>query len=101
MKLLMELAGQYRGYNNGDLIATYAGLRERGWVSNETLQRALKSLEAAGWLIKTRQGGRHVGCNLYGISWWPVQECGGKHDHPVEHKASHLWKKIGRPISGH
>jgi hypothetical protein len=102
VKLLMEIAGQYRGFNNGALSATFNGLRKRGWVSNDTLRRALKSLEAAGWLIKTRQGGRHVGCSLFGISWWPIDECEGKHDYAVEHKASHLWKKeSARPTSSH
>lgn len=101
VKLLLELAGQYNGRNNGDLSATYTDLRERGWASNDTLQRALKELEACAWIVRTRQGGRHIGCNLYAVTWEPVDPCDGKHQHPVSHKASHAWKNaIGRPDSG-
>lgn len=97
VKLLMELASQYRRYNNGDLSATYTDMQRRGWRSKETLQRTLESLEASGWIIKTRQGGRHIGCSLYAISWEPVDDCDGKHHHRVETKASHLWKNANGP----
>ena len=101
MKLLMELAGQYNGRNNGDLSATYTDLHPRGWSSNDTLQRALRGLEGACWILRTRQGGRHIGCNLYAITWWPIDACDGKHQHPVEAKPSHRWKNpIGRPEIG-
>lgn len=97
----MELASQYNGRNNGDLSATYTDLHARGWSSNDVLQRALKGLEAASWIIRTRQGGRHQGCNLYAISWWPIDHCDGKHDCNAEIKPSHRWKNaIGRPESG-
>lgn len=92
VKLLMELARQYRGTNNGDLSATMSMMKERGWTSDPTLWKHLRDLEARGWIVKTRQGGRHVGCNLYAVTWWPVDDCGGKHQHPAERKPSHLWK---------
>ena len=101
IKLLLELAGQYNGRNNGDLSATYTDMKARGWASNDTLQRALRELEAGAWIVRTRQGGRHIGCNLYALSWEPVDSCDGKHQHPVSNKASHAWKNaIGRPDSG-
>ena len=101
IKLLMELARQYRGKNNGDLSATLSMLKDRGWRSNATLWKCLHDLEARGWIVMTRQGGRHIGCNLYAVTWWPVDECGGKHQHPVERKPSHLWKnRIGTPETG-
>lgn len=103
MKLLMELARQYKGSNNGDLSATAEMLKDRSatWSSKDTLPKKLRHLEDHGWIVKTRQGGRHVGCNLYAITWWPIDACDGKHQHPSESKASHLWKNaIGTPPAG-
>ncbi len=103
LKLLWELARQYRGNNNGDLSATAEMLKDRSatWSSKDTLPKKLRYLEDRGWIIKTRQGGRHIGCNLYAITWWPVDGCGGKHQHPSETKASHAWKNaIDTPPAG-
>jgi len=35
VKLLIDLATQYNGRNNGDLCAPLSIMRERGWSSNE------------------------------------------------------------------
>ncbi|QNA95024.1 hypothetical protein G4G30_04700 [Stenotrophomonas maltophilia] len=98
VKLLMDLAGQYNGINNGDLSAPFSVMQHRGWNSETTLTKRLAGLEESGWIIKTKQGGRRLGCNLYAITWWPVNECGGKHQEPVEKKPSHLWKTKTRSV---
>ena len=36
-KLLLELAGQYRGDNNGDLTVAWSVVNKRGWKSRTTL----------------------------------------------------------------
>jgi hypothetical protein len=83
IRLLLEFAYQYRGKNNGDLSATFCHMRKRGFKSKETLTNALRSLQDAGLIIKTREGvfmnpgGR---CTLYALTWQPVDECNGKHD---------------------
>jgi len=83
IKLLLELAYQYRGNNNGDLSATFSHMEKRGFKSKETLGNALKSLQGANLIIKTREGmflnpgGR---CALYALTWQPIDECNGKHD---------------------
>lgn len=103
LKLLWELARQYRGSNNGDLSATAEMLKDRSatWGSKDTLPKKLRYLEEQGWIIKTRQGGRHIGCNLYAVTWWPVDDCGGKHQYHAETKASHAWKNaIDTPPAG-
>ncbi|MDR7098611.1 hypothetical protein J2X04_000958 [Lysobacter niabensis] len=101
MKLLLELARQYKGNNNGDLSATVNMLRNRGFASKDTLPTKLKWLENHGWIVRTRQGGRHVGCNLYAITWWTLDECPGKHSYQAERKPSHLWKiATGVPPDG-
>ena len=100
LKLLFELARQYKGNNNGDLSATVESMKERGWRSKDTLPAKLRHLEANGWIVKTRQGGRHIGCNLYAVTWWPIDAC-DNHQHPQESKPSHAWKNaIGTPPDG-
>lgn len=92
LRMLMELARQYKGNNNGDLTAMREQLVARGWKSHQTIDAQLAKLERKGWIVKTRQGGKRIGCTLYAVTIWPVDECGGKHHWPAEHKASHRWK---------
>lgn len=80
MKLLIDIASQYNGYNNGDLCASMTVMRKRGWNSNQQLTKAVKELIAADLIIQTKQGGLHMGPNLYAITWQPIDECKGKLD---------------------
>jgi len=77
VKLLIELAGAYKGNNNGDLSAAFSVLSERGWNSSGTLAHSLRTLIDGGWLVVTRHGGRHK-CALYAITWRAIDECPGK-----------------------
>ena len=43
-KLLLELAGQYRGDNNGNLTVAWSIVSKRGWRSRTTLYRELFAL---------------------------------------------------------
>ncbi len=83
--LLLEMASMYRGSdekhrkgNNGDLSAAYALHKARGW-HRSTLQNTCAELEKSGFIVRTRQGGRNA-CNLYALTWRPIDECGGKLD---------------------
>jgi hypothetical protein len=77
LKLLIELAGTYNGFNNGNLSAAFSTLRSRGWNSPGTLSDALKWLQAHGWIVRTRAGNKNR-CALYAVTWWPIDECQGK-----------------------
>lgn len=77
--LLLDIARQYNGSNNGDLSATLTTLKPRGWTSNSKLRRALTALLNSELIILTRQGGRHK-CSLYGLSWESIDDCKGKLD---------------------
>lgn len=91
IKLLMDIAGQYNGSNNGDLCAALTVLRARGWTRGATIQAALRELIHYGLLEKTRQGGRHR-AGLYALTWQPIDECGGKLDCASPSRtASKLW----------
>jgi DNA-binding MarR family transcriptional regulator len=92
IRLLLELGRQYRGYNNGDLCATWKSAR--GWKSRDTITRALDELQRRGMIEKTRQGGMHR-CSLYALTWHSIDECRGKLDVPSTRVASALWRKSG------
>lgn len=79
--VLQELMVQYNGMNNGDLSATRTMAKEWGIGAPVTLQKALKELEEAGWIVQTRTSvfSKHGSrCALYGLSWIPIDECPGK-----------------------
>lgn len=93
LKLLVELAGDYNGGNNGNLSCAWSDLKARGWRSTGTLWKALKRLLSAGWIITTRHGARNR-CALYAVTWWAIDECPGKslEVRPTK-SASNAWQK--------
>jgi hypothetical protein len=92
VKLLIDLYAQFRGINNGDFTAAWSHMRERGWKSKDTLARAMRELLLSGWVIKTRQGGRNQ-CNLYAVTFKPIDSCGGKLDIGETITAPGNWKR--------
>lgn len=88
VKLLVELARQYNGYNNGDLTVALSILKSRGFTSSDTISKARDELVRAGMIVETRQGrflnpgGR---CALYALTWKPMDECAGK---DLDHKST-------------
>lgn len=70
--LLLELARQYRGDNNGRLIATSALLEPRGWRSHDVISRALIELEAAQLVHRTVRGGRPNRANWWALTWYAL-----------------------------
>ena len=80
LKLLVSLAYQFTGANNGDLTAAWTVMSaQHGFKSPDTLNRMRKELLAANLIYQTRQGGRGK-CSLYALTWMPIDECGGKLD---------------------
>jgi hypothetical protein len=77
LKLLVELAGAFNGFNNGNLSCAYSQLRERGWRSNGTLTDARRRLLEEGWITTTRHGGRHR-CALFALTWLPLMRARGR-----------------------
>lgn len=75
--LLLEIAAQYNGSNNGYLSLTRNDLKARGFNSPGSNQKAIEALIDAGFITKTIQGGISSGskhCSLYGINWQPSDE---------------------------
>jgi hypothetical protein len=71
-KLLVDLASQYRGNNNGDLTAAWAVLSKRGWRSKTTLWRCKAELINAGLIYVTRKGHMPSTCDLLALTWFPL-----------------------------
>lgn len=89
--LLDNLAAQYNGTNNGDLSAAPKIMQLFGWKSRGSINDALIELLALGFIELTRQGGRNQ-CNLYALTWLPIDECKGKLDVSPTRVQSNLWK---------
>ncbi|PZS98682.1 hypothetical protein [Stenotrophomonas maltophilia] len=77
LKLLLFLAGQYNGKNNGDLSATESMVRAAGVCAPSKLRGVLNELEDSGFIVKTRHGMKRV-CSLYALTWYGIDECEGK-----------------------
>ena len=80
VKLLMDLASQYRGDNNGDLAAAWKLMRPRGWKSEDTLHKAKQELLKADLIYEARKGRRPNVCSLYALTWFPFDPS-PKHDY--------------------
>jgi len=98
-KLLIDIAAQYRGCNNGDLCAPLSVMRKRGWKSNDQLFKARKELLDRGLILTSRQGGLNK-CSLFALTWFQIDDCKGKLDTPSTDVAPHNWKLWSDPDDG-
>lgn len=72
--LLIDIAMQYSGHNNGKLTACAKYLNPRGWRSNDTIVRARRELLDCGLLIETRKGGRPNKAAWFALSWLDLDQ---------------------------
>lgn len=72
-KLLLDLARQYTGFNNGYLCCAFALMKDEGWRSETTLRAAMEELEHYQLILRTRQGGRNLP-NLYALTWRRIDD---------------------------
>ena len=83
--LLIDIAAQYNGHNNGDLHCTWQLMKDKGWRSRTTLYKARDELLQAGFIETTRQaktdyrlrgklGKLGTGPNLYAVTWAGIDE---------------------------
>jgi hypothetical protein len=98
VKLLIDLASQYNGSNNGDLSASWRLMKARGWSSPCTLAAALRDLIGGNWLELTRQGGLHAGPHLYALTFRKIDECKRKLEVQPTIVPSHAWRKTNCPV---
>ena len=70
--LLIDIAKQYNGNNNGDLCTTMSILKPLGWRSHDVVDRAKAELLERGFIQETRKGKRPNIASLYAITWQPL-----------------------------
>ena len=92
VKLVCDFLAQYKGDNNGDLCVAWKLMRERGWRSRDTLEKARRELLDRGWIVITRQGGRHQ-ATLYAVTFYAIDYCGGKLDVKQTGSPTGEWKQ--------
>ncbi len=91
--LLLDIAMQFNGKNNGSLTASPAAMELYGWSSRGTLNAALVELVALGFLELTRQGGRNS-CSRYALTWLGIDP--GSHDATPAPVATRLYQEDQR-----
>jgi hypothetical protein len=74
IKLLLFLAAQFKGKNNGNLHLGKLELFKAGWRSEATALRARQELLDARFIVQTRHGTTRR-CHLYALTWLPIDEC--------------------------
>ncbi|MDZ7662519.1 hypothetical protein [Thiohalophilus sp.] len=94
--LLLDLLFQYRGSNNGDLTAAMKIMQKRGWTSKDQLQKAKIELMQKGWIVEARKGGRNIP-TLYALTFFAIDECGGKLDRRATTTSLGYWKYGSNP----
>ncbi|MBH3353602.1 hypothetical protein NKZ05_09180 [Stutzerimonas stutzeri] len=95
--LYLDLRAKLNKFNNGNVEATLACLKDRGWSSPATLSAALRELEGAGLIAKTRQGGiasLSKVCSLYRFTDLPVFEQKSKHHQISEMEVTFDYRKF-------
>jgi hypothetical protein len=77
-RILVILASQFRGANNGALALTSRFAQRYGLGSNDTVYRSLGELCSCGLLVRTRRGMRSKrSFSLYALGWKPVDNLNG------------------------
>ncbi|CAG2145451.1 hypothetical protein LMG19282_02751 [Cupriavidus campinensis] len=74
---MMEIARQYHGDDNGRMIVTLAHLKQRGWSSNDTINRAKLELLEARLIYETVKGCRPHKASWYAATWWALDKLNG------------------------
>ena len=72
--MLIDIAMQYTGHNNGKLVACAKYVEPIGWNSNATVLRAVRELLACGLLIETRKGARPNKAAWFALSWLDLDQ---------------------------
>lgn len=82
---LLAILREYNGRNNGDLSLPLSRAKQWGIKSSATLVEAIRELEIANLIIRTRDPtimrySLRGQCSLFAVTWKPIDECNGKHD---------------------
>lgn len=90
-KLMLDLMGQFNGYNNGKLTATWVYMRQRGWSSQHTLKRKRDELLHARFAVITRYGHQHQS-HCYAVTFHNVDWADAMSGVMVQQAPTHEWR---------
>lgn len=76
-RLLTLIARQLTRENNGQLQATFAWCKPRGFGSEHTLRDAIADLIAHGFIYRTRSHGANKAWARYAVTWLPIKNRDG------------------------
>lgn len=82
--LLIDIAYQYKGENNGSFVACKKYLKPLGWNSNATVTKGLQELQEARLLQQTRLGMRPNRASWYAVTWQALDNLKGMDISPQE-----------------
>ncbi len=92
--VLLTVAAQYRGNNNGDIALSYSTARTFGITSKWQLTDSLALLLERGLIQKTLQGGKKpLRPCLYALTWQPINNLAGKIEACQTFAPSNDWVK--------
>jgi hypothetical protein len=75
--LLIELARQFTGMNNGRLLLSKKFLAKQGWNSSDVISRAKKELLEYGFIYETVKGHRPNKAGWYAVTWRTLDKIDG------------------------
>lgn len=75
--MLLEVARQLRGDDNGRLLPSRAFMAKRGWKSADTLQTVKAELLAGGFIFETVKGCRTNKASWYAVTWLALDRLPG------------------------
>ena len=78
--LLLEVARQYKGDNNGRLLLSSRHLRSRGWRSSDVISRNKRELLDAKLIYETVMGHRPNKASWFALTWLTLDRIAG-YDH--------------------
>jgi len=91
--LLIDVAAQYNGYNNGALTAAWKPMQDRGWKSKRGLYRARDELLETGFLVITHyQRSTSRRPIYYAITWEGIDETKHTRDQRPSVVPLNTWK---------
>lgn len=75
--LLLEVARQFHGDDNGRMLLSDRHLAARGWRSPGVIHRAKRELLEAGFIFETVKGMRPNKASWYAVTWLSLDKLDG------------------------
>jgi len=96
--LLIEVALQFRGDDNGRMLLSRAHLKKRGWASSDMIDKGKRELLNAELIFETVKGHRPNKASWYAVTWHKLNKLDG-YDHGVEKAFEQGAYKRGAPVA--